>query len=211
MRSATIGAVLVLSAALGGCASRTGTLAPLVPIVPSDVRFVSRDMWGAKPPVLPMREHVPTRLTIHHTATTQDTARDVGATLRGLQAFSQRDDSLAGGRRKPAWADVPYHLYVAVDGSVGEGRDWRYAGDSNTPYDPAGHLLIVVEGNFERDSLSTAQRRTLDVLIPSLARRFGIPPERLASHRDYAQTDCPGEHVYAQLPRLRALIDTIAH
>jgi hypothetical protein len=169
---------------------------------------VPRAEWGAKPPVLPMREHVPVRLTIHHTATMQDPARDVGAKLRALQAFSQRDDSLAGGRKKPAWPDVPYHLYVAVDGSVAEGRDWRYAGDSNTPYDPTGHLLVVVEGNFQRDSLSTAQRRTLDLLIPALARRFGIPAERLASHRDYARTECPGEHLYAELPRLRALIGT---
>jgi hypothetical protein len=66
----------------------------------------------------------------------------VPAELRGLQAFSQRDDSLALGRRKPAW----------------------------------------------------------------LAKRFGIPAERLASHRDYARTDCPGEHLYARLPRLRELV-----
>jgi N-acetylmuramoyl-L-alanine amidase len=193
-----------LSAWLAGCAPRAPQ--PVAAELPAELRFVSRAAWGAKPPVLPMRAHAPVRLTIHHTATAQDFGRDVGAKLRGLQAFSQRDDSLASGRKKPAWADVPYHYYVAVDGSVGEGRDWRYAGDSNTPYDPSGHLLVVVEGSFQKDSLTSAQRRTLDVLVPALAARFGIPGDRLASHRDYASTDCPGERLYAELPRLRTLI-----
>ena len=193
-----------LAAWLAGCASHPPQ--STVPEVPAELRFVSRESWGAKPPVLPMRAHVPVRLTIHHTATTQDFTRDVGAKLRGLQAFSQRDDSLSSGQKKPAWPDVPYHYYVAVDGSVGEGRDWHYAGDSNTPYDPTGHLLVVVEGNFQKDSLTSAQRRTLDLLVPALASRFDIPPDRLASHRDYARTDCPGARLYAELPRLRARI-----
>lgn len=153
-----------------------------------------------------MRPHELVRLTIHHTGTAKDTTRTIESKLQGLQAFSQRDDSLADGRRKPAWADVPYHYYVAVDGVVAEGRDWRYAGDSNTPYDPAGHLLVVVEGNFENDTLSSAQRRTIDLLLPALARQFRIPASELASHKDYADTLCPGARLYAELPRLRDLI-----
>jgi len=126
-----------------------------------------------------MRTHVPVRITIHHTGVAQDPRRSVESKLIGLQTFSQRDDSLASGRKKPAWADVPYHYYVAMDGAVAEGREWRFVGDSNTPYDPTGHLLIVVEGNFERDTLSSAQRKTLDILVPSQARRFRIPEAAL--------------------------------
>lgn len=177
-----------------------------VPLMPPEIQFVSRSAWGAQPPVLPMRAHRIERLTIHHTGTNQNHSRTVSQKLQGLQLFSQRDDSLTSGRRKPAWADVPYHFYVGVDGVVGEGRDWQHAGDTNTAYDPVGHLLVVVEGNFQSDSLTTAQRRTLDLLVPSLARRFSIPAEKLASHRDYAQTECPGANLYSQLPRFRELI-----
>lgn len=175
-------------------------------LIPADVEFVSRAEWSARAPVLPMQAHTLTRLTIHHTGTNQNFNRTVTDKLRGLQLFSQRDDSLASGRLKPAWPDVPYHFYVGVDGVVGEGRDWRYAGDTNTEYDPAGHLLVVVEGNFQKDTLTTAQRRTLDLIVPALARRFGIPADRLASHRDYARTECPGANLYAELPRYRELI-----
>jgi hypothetical protein len=184
-----------------GCAP-----APSTQIIPSTVRYVSRADWGAHAPVLPMKEHVPTRLTIHHTGEPQAPNRTLEQKLRGLQAFSQRDDSLDSGKKKPAWADIPYHFYLATDGSIGEGRDWHYSGDTNTTYDPTGHLLLVIEGSFDRDTLTTAQRRTLDIVVPALAKRFHIPPERLASHKDFAETSCPGKNVYAELPRLRELI-----
>jgi hypothetical protein len=154
-----------------------------------------------------MREHRIERITIHHTATRQSMERSLADKLRGLQAFSQRDDSLGDGRKKPAWADIPYHYYIAVDGTVGEARSWRYVGDSNTPYDPTGHLLIVVEGNFEDEQLTDGQMRALESLVTAFARRFGVPGERLGAHKDYASTRCPGRNLYAELPRLRALID----
>lgn len=193
---------ITLAIALAACASR-GAPAAAVP----DVAIVNRAEWGARDPVLPMREHRIERITIHHTATRQNVERSLADKLRGLQAFSQRDDSLGDGRKKPAWADIPYHYYIAVDGTVGEARSWRYVGDSNTPYDPTGHLLIVVEGNFEDEQLTEGQMRALEALVTTFARRFNVPGERLGAHKDYASTRCPGRNLYAELPRLRALID----
>jgi hypothetical protein len=197
----TVVIALAAAAAAGAC-RRGGT----EPLAPAGVRFVPRAEWGANAPVLPMKTHTPERITIHHTATRQAPARPIADKMRALQQFSQREDSLADGRRKPQWADIPYHLYVAVDGQVAEGRDWRYVGDSNTPYDPTGHLLIVLEGSFDADTLTSGQRAALDALVVAAARRWRIPPGRIAGHRDYAQTRCPGRNVYAELPRLRALV-----
>lgn len=181
--------------------------APIPPApMPPGVSVVARSDWGARPPTLAMRAHTPVRLTIHHTGVAIDTTRSLAQKLVALQQFSQREDSLASGKRKPAWADVPYHFYVAADGSIGAGRDWRYAGDTNTPYDPAGHLLVVVEGNFERDTLTTAQRGALERLVPALAVQHRIPADSLRSHRDYAQTSCPGRDLYDELPRVRELV-----
>jgi len=200
-RRVLLSALLPLT--LAACHARR---APTTSVVPASLAYLPRAAWGARPPVLPMREHVPDRLTIHHTGVAQAPARTPGDKLRALQQFSQREDRLADGRTKRAWADVPYHLYVTTDGTVVEGREWRWVGDSNTPYDPTGHLLVVVEGNFETETLTDAQRRTLDVLVPALARRFGIPAARLGAHRDFATTACPGHNLYAALPHFRALI-----
>jgi hypothetical protein len=207
MKSATrwLGAAPLLLGTIVACNNTAGA-----PPMPIGIRFVSRTEWGAHAPVLPMTQHVPTRLTIHHTGTAQNFARSIEEKMRGLQAFSQRDDSLDSGKKKPAWADVPYHYYIAVDGSVAEGREWNYVGDTNTEYNPAGHLLVVVEGRFDTDTLTTAQRRALDALIPSLAHHFRIAGSMLAGHRDFAVTDCPGRSLYAELPRLRTLIDGAA-
>jgi N-acetylmuramoyl-L-alanine amidase-like protein len=173
------------------------------PVVPAGVRFLSRAAWGAKAPVLTMKTQTPQRITIHHTGTRQVPARSLAEKMQALQRFSQREDSLADGRRKRQWADVPYHMYIAVDGEVAEGREWRYVGDSNTPYDPTGHFLIVLEGSFDSDTLTSGQREALDALVVAAAKRWRIPPERIAGHRDYAQTRCPGRNVYAELARLR--------
>jgi len=190
---------LLLVLALGACAR------PAVP-VPEGVRYLSRAEWGANPPALEMKTHVPHRITIHHTAERQAPARSTAAKLQALQRFSQSEGTLGNGRPKRMWADVPYHLYVAVDGTVAEARPVRYVGDSNTPYDPTGHLLVVVEGNFEEEELSAAQRRTMDLLIPALARRYNVRPEDIAAHRDFAETLCPGRSLYAEIPRFRELV-----
>ena len=200
---------LLLAVAATGCATPRAAARPAAESTIGGVPILARAAWGARAPVLPMREHVPDRITIHHTGTAQNLARGVADKLRALQAFSQRDDSLASGQRKPAWPDVPYHYYVGVDGAVGEGRPWRYVGDSNTPYDPTGHLLVVVEGSFDREALTAAQRRTLDALIPALARRFGVRGERLGMHKDFAQTSCPGKAVEDEMPRWRAMLDAV--
>lgn len=195
-----IHAPLLALALLAGCAP-----APAVP-VPGGVRFVSRAEWGALAPSSEMKTHAPRRLTIHHTAEPQKPTRSTADKLSALQRFSQSSGTLGNGRPKRAWADVPYHLYVAADGSVGEGREIRFVGDSNTPYDPTGHLLVVVEGNFENETLSAPQRRTLELLLPALTRRYGIPADSIAAHRDFAETLCPGRSLYAEIPGFRALV-----
>jgi hypothetical protein len=176
------------------------------PLIPEGISYLPRAEWGANAPVLPMREHTITRLTIHHTGVPQLFDRSLTDKLRNLQKFSQEDSPLADGRMKPAWADIPYHLYVDVHGAVGEARDLRYAGDSNTSYDPAGHLLVVVEGNFEKETITSAQMATLEKLVPALAKKYSIPADSLGGHQDFADTSCPGAGLYAELPGFKQLI-----
>lgn len=175
-------------------------------LIPQSINYLSRADWGAKAPVLPMQSHKLTRLTLHHTATKQLPDRSLTDKMKALQKFSQEESKLGDGRTKQPWADVPYHLYVDVHGEVAEGRDINYAGDSNTAYDPAGHLLIVVEGNFEEEEITPQQMKTLVVLVPALAKKYSIPADSLGAHKDFASTLCPGSKLYAQMPYFRKLI-----
>lgn len=168
-----------------------------------ELPVLTRSEWGAAAPVLPTERHEPRRITIHHTATPQRPERPTAEKLRALQRFSQERSLLADGRVKEPWADIPYHFYIAADGTIAEGRDVRLVGDSNTSYDLVGHIQIVVEGNFEIEQPSAAQYASLRELTYSLAVRWGVRPEEVFGHRDHVQTACPGEALYQWLPHLR--------
>jgi hypothetical protein len=36
-----------------------------------------------------------------------------------------------------------------------------------------------------------------------ICRQYGIPVEEIRGHRDFYNTECPGDALYAKLPRLR--------
>lgn len=168
--------------------------------------IVARDAWGARAPTMAMPANTPMRLTIHHTATRQKPDRTLVRKLQSLQAFSQSSEKLADGRTKKAWGDVPYHFYIAADGQVGQGREVAYVGDTNTRYDPSGHIGIVVEGNFDHEQPTEVQLIALTDLLVYLAATYHIDPQAIGAHQDFAQTACPGEHLLAYLPGLRATV-----
>ena len=80
----------------------------------SDPIILSRAAWKAKKPTGTMKPQKVLRITIHHTATKQQPKITIERKMRGLQDFSQRAATLAGGKKKPAWADVPYHYYICL-------------------------------------------------------------------------------------------------
>lgn len=193
--------VLVWLAVLSGCA-----VVPRAPLVPPGTAYLPREAWGAQGPAKEMPPHTPHRITIHHTATRQAPARGLDDKMRALQRFSQTESPLASGRMKPVWGDIPYHFYIDHAGRVAEGRELRYAGDSNTAYDPAGHVLIVLEGNFEEELPTAAQLESLARLTWWHARRWDVQPGRIGVHRDFADTLCPGRNLEHYLPWLRAYV-----
>jgi hypothetical protein len=190
--------VLLLAASPVVAAAATNNLPP------PDLKLLSRAEWGANPPVAAMKSNTPTRITIHHTAVLQKPDRSLKDKLQALQKFSQNEGKLGNGKPKPAWPDVPYHFYIDCHGGIAEGRDVNAVGDTNTEYDPSGHALVVLEGNFEEEPVTEAQWASLVKLVSWLAARFHVAPADVRGHMDYAQTQCPGKHLETRLPQLRA-------
>ena len=94
------------------------------------------------------------------------------------------------------WGDLAYHFIVGIDGTVYRGRNVQYRGDTGTNYDPDGHFLIVLEGNFDNVDPTGEQLRSLDLLSAWAIETYGISTGRIAGHRDYASTSCPGASLY---------------
>ena len=129
--------------------------------------------------------------------------------MQNLQSFSQSEGRLASGKSKPAWFDVPYHYYIAADGIIAEGREIKFVGDTNTEYDPTGHALIVLEGNFETEEPSSKQKESLEKLAAWLASKWKVRASEIKAHNDYAATACPGVNLKKLLPELRQKIGEI--
>ena len=137
------------------------------------------------------RRHVPKFITLHHGGVAFLRDKDPKQYLRNLQSWS---------RGTRLWADIPYHYLIDLDGNVYQGRDVNYAGDTNTEYDPSGHALIVVLGNFEEVDPNVAQLDAVTATMTMLATRFNIAPDKIAGHKDVsAQTVCPGKALYPYL------------
>ncbi len=152
-----------------------------------------------------MRLRIPHRIshvTLHHTGSAEPLLphEDPVQKLRGLQSW---------GAAERNWWDVPYHYLLDLDGRIYEGRDWRFMGETNTTYDPGGHFLISVIGNYERQEPTPAQLAAIADLMAWAIREFDLPLDRIGGHYNYASTGCPGQHLRKHLEdgTLRRMVD----
>ena len=152
-----------------------------------------------------MRLRIPhriTHVTLHHTGDAQPLrpGDDPVRRLRGLQAWGARDRN---------WWDLPYHFLMDLEGKIYEGRDYHYMGETNTTYNPGGHFLISIIGNYERQEPTQAQINAIADLMAWAFKEFDVPLERLGGHYNYATTTCPGQHLrkYLEDGTLRRMIE----
>jgi hypothetical protein len=173
-------ASLLLAAAAAGCVGKP---------VANEAAIVAVADWGGTPAdPAKARRHTITHITLHHQGEPFKAGTDPRQYLRNLQTWS---------RTTKGWLDIPYHYIIDLEGRVYAGRDIAYAGDTNTEYDPSGHALIEVVGNFEEVEPNQAQLAAVVNLMAMLAQKYGVPVENIASHRDYSNnTVCPGANLY---------------
>jgi hypothetical protein len=132
--------------------------------------------------------HVITHVTLHHTGSPEPLRPedDPVAKLRGLQSWGASDRN---------WWDVPYHYLLDLNGKIYEGRDWHFMGETNTAYDPGGHFLISVIGNYDRQEPTQAQLAAIADMMAWALKEFDLPIERLGGHYNYADSGCPGKNL----------------
>ena len=158
--------------------------------------FLPREAWHAAPAGVGMLEHAIERVTVHHTGPPPwYGVPPAPAYLRAVQSFHQGPER--------GWPDIAYHLLIDLDGQVWEGRPLAFAGDTATEYDPRGHALIAVLGDYDEQTPNPAQTAALGGAIRRLLDEFGLTPETIRGHRDYAATACPGHTLYQLIATIR--------
>jgi len=167
----------------------TATITTTTPVAAVVIPVICRDAWGAQPSTGDYVEHQVTRITIHHTARLLEANSAAPARLRQHQEYHQG----------LGWPDLAYHYVVDAAGNVYEGRPVTAKGDTATEYDPAGHLLVCCEGNFDEQEIPQHQYDALVRVLAWACAEFGIDPRAITGHRDHAATSCPGKALYRTL------------
>lgn len=156
-----------------------------------DREIITVEQWGGTAYADSHQTHDIKTITLHHGGEEYKGDEPTPAYLIHLQNWS---------RTEKKWMDIPYHYLIDLEGKIYAGRDLRYPGDTNTAYDPTGHALICVLGNYEIQYPSERQRQAVIDLFAWLCWRYQISPETIQGHRDVAEgTVCPGKNLYVYL------------
>jgi hypothetical protein len=171
--------------------------------------FTDCAAWAARPPSSPVRiwDRRPVKILVHHTASANqaDVSRDAALRLaRTIQGFHMD---------RRGWIDSGQHLTISRGGVVLEGRHRSLevlSGGRSTVEGAhcTGQNVVAIgienEGTYTAVEPPAALWDRLRETCAYICRQYGIRPTEIYGHRDFKNTACPGDKLYAALPRLRA-------
>lgn len=160
--------------------------------------FHGRADWGAAPPKYPY-EDLPkpvTRAFQHHSVT--NTHASPARTLRAIQEMHQSPPR--------NWNDIAYNECDDIWGDSWDGRGADHVGGATYGWNGVS-LSRCALGSFHLDVPSDELVDTLVAEYTRWVREGRLTVDfRLSGHRDEALTACPGQYLYAMLPRIRARV-----
>jgi proteasome lid subunit RPN8/RPN11 len=160
--------------------------------IATKLQLVRRKQWGSKKPdYLKMEgDWDYTDIVIHHSGNS-----------------GEKDPSQIESKHMKKWEDVGYHYLVRPDGAIYEGRHLAFKG-SHVEKENTHKIGVLVMGDFESnwwdsdDDLSAGQRNAVRKIISTLKQAFPTILT-LGGHKDYKNTECPGDLLYRELGGLR--------
>jgi N-acetylmuramoyl-L-alanine amidase-like protein/putative peptidoglycan binding protein len=165
--------------------------------------------WGSRPieTAVKVWDKRPLRILVHHTATP-----NVGDYSRGAaEKLARAVQSFHMDRR--GWIDTGQHFTISRGGFVLEGRhrslevlrggSRQVEGAHCTGQNDVA-VGIENEGTYTSVDPPTDQWDRLRELCTYICQQYGIGPKEITGHRDFKDTACPGDALYAMLPRLRS-------
>jgi hypothetical protein len=158
-------------------------------------RVIPRAEWRARAPKsapVPLLWSQIDTLVIHYSGALSDELPSYPSRVRGIQNYHM--DVVDPPRH---WNDIAYNFLVAKTGEVFEGRGWGVMSAATLNHN--GHTLafcFLGGDKDDRNDVTDDGRKALAFLIRDAQRRAG-KPHRVAGHRDFVSTECPGDELYA--------------
>ncbi|MEP7103578.1 MAG: peptidoglycan recognition family protein [Candidatus Dojkabacteria bacterium] len=175
------------------------------------INLVTREEWGAPS----YSEWIPefakvNRIVIHHTATSVD-MNNPGNTVKAIyndHKIRCSDNSgyyPANCSIENTWSDIGYNYLIDPYGNIFEGRSGGNGVIGAHAIPNSGSIGISLLGNYSTSAPSQAMLTSLTKLTGALSflNDFRVVWQTsLFGHRDYLNTECPGNNVYNLLPQL---------
>ena len=164
--------------------------------------------WNARPPSSPvsLAGNNPNKIIVHHTAfaNTPDTGES------GSFAIAQEIQNLHMDTN--GWIDSGQHFTISRSGIIMEGRHRsleRLLAGSNMVV--GAHTVgqntqsIGIENNGTYTSVAPPAilYASLVSMCSYICYQYALDPSQIFGHRDYNDTECPGDVLYSMLPQLR--------
>lgn len=177
-------------------------------------KVYTRKEWGAIAPKRAPRviDRAPDHIIVHHTA-----SQNIGDVSRahafGLSREIQRLHMRANG-----WDDIGEQLTISRGGFVMEGRAGSLAAIARNALVVGAQSLhhnqhtlgIENEGTYVKDDVPGKLWTSLVEVCAWLCTAHSLDPATaIVGHRDYNDTDCPGDVLYRRLPQLRKEVASV--
>ncbi|XP_046608518.1 peptidoglycan-recognition protein SC2-like isoform X2 [Neodiprion virginianus] len=156
----------------------------------NNLRFVTRNEWGAQPPTEPLGKlkHPVPYVIISHTATEFcDTQSTCTFRIRFTQVFHMESRN---------WSDIAYNFLIGGDAYAYIGRGWDHVGAHAYGYNSRS-IGISFIGTYNTVAPSDHQMNALQQLIEIGVKSGKIAADyKLLGHRQVSKTPSPGDALY---------------
>lgn len=176
--------------------------------------IANTNAWGARAPSSPVTvlNYKPSRLIIHHTATSNSTSTSQAAAYslaRSIQNYHMDNNG---------WIDSGQQFTISRGGYAMEGRHRSLERlDLGNSFVQGAHVGgynsssvgIENEGLYTSTSPPAALYDKMVEMCAYICEQYSIPTSQILGHRDFSATQCPGDVLYSMLPQLRLDVDAV--
>ncbi|MFB9904578.1 N-acetylmuramoyl-L-alanine amidase [Allokutzneria oryzae] len=170
--------------------------------------IASCSTWGARPAksTPQLLDHKPTVLIVHQTEGPNST--DHSKAHAYSMARSIQNHHMDSNR----WIDSGQQFTISRGGHVLEGRHRSLSALKGGKQHVLGahvgghndtHIGIENEGTYHTVTPPDQLWASLVTMCAYICQQYGIKVSNIKGHRDYNDTDCPGNKLYSMLPKLR--------
>lgn len=173
---------------------------PTPPVAMSlgQLQIIPRSSWAKASPIGSRIRKMGSvsRITVHHEGWTPVWFTDTTTTAARLDAIRR------GHLSRLRAGDIGYHYIIDRAGRIWQGRDDSYQG-AHVRSNNENNIGIMVLGNFETQTPSSAQLASLRNTLLALKKEHKVSTRRIYTHKEITSTSCPGRNLQGQMVNLR--------